>query len=325
MRHPDPVRRSTQGTYSPGCVRAAGPGGALTSQAHEGICFAHVRSIVLRVRPAPVAAPPSGGRRPLPRPRASRGSRARRGQGAARSGDRDPTAQRETRLVRPSGRPAAHGDRVGAPDLPGVRSGAGAAPQRTLRAPGRHHWTQHRRRQVLTGPLPRVGRADPPRDSRIPLVRPAPPSGAGAETDRGGPGQLHTRDRADAGPGRGTAPAPGGGPAPRGHQGGTRRDLPTERLAAAGGHLRRPARLPDPHQPVPRAGSAHRPGPGRPAEAAARHRGLLGPARHGPVLPRRRTPVQHPPVTGRSSAGGLGARGLVSAGLRPGDAVVGPR
>ena len=45
----------------------------------------------------------------------------------------------------------------------------------------------------------------------------------------------------------------------------------------------------------------------------------------GPVLPRRRAAVEHPAVAGRSGARGLGARGLVSAGVRPGDAVVGAR
>ena len=75
-RHPDPVSRRTFPRVQPG---GPGPGSARNSSAHEGICLAHVRSIVLRVRPAP-AAPHlrPARRRPLPRPRAADGPRAGR-------------------------------------------------------------------------------------------------------------------------------------------------------------------------------------------------------------------------------------------------------
>src|SRR5690606_19741613 len=97
------------------------------------------------------------------------------------------------------------------------------------------------------------------RNSGLPLVRPAPPTRTGAPADRGGSGQLHTGDRAAAGPGRGAATAPGRGTSAGGHQGGTRRDLPAELLAAAGRDVRRAPGLRGPYLPVPRAGPAHRP------------------------------------------------------------------
>ena len=118
---------------------------------------------------------------------------------------------------------------------------------------------------------PAVVRAVPARNSCLPRVRPAPPTGAGAAAGRRGSRQLHAGDRADAGPGGGPRAAPGRGSAPRGREGRPRRDLPAQRLAAAGRDVRRPARLRGPDLPLSRAGVAHRPGPGRPAEAAARH------------------------------------------------------
>ena len=121
------------------------------------------------------------------------------------AGGRRPAAQRETRLVRPAGRPAAHGDRLGAPDLPGVQPGPGAAPQRPFRPPGRHHRPHDGGRQVSTGPLPRLGGAVPARNSGLPRVRPAPSAGPGAAADRRRPGELHAGHRADARPGGGAA------------------------------------------------------------------------------------------------------------------------
>ncbi|MGJ3562109.1 phosphotransferase family protein [Streptomyces sp. INA 01156] len=113
------------------------------------------------------------------------------------------------------------------------------------------------------------------------FVRHRPPCGRPA--DRGGPGQLHPGDRADARPGGGPPAAPDGSTTASGHQGGTRRDLPAERMAPTGRDLRRPAGLRGADRPLPRAGPAHRPGHGRSAETAARHRARGRAPGHGPV------------------------------------------
>ncbi|CAK7283147.1 hypothetical protein SGPA1_21122 [Streptomyces misionensis JCM 4497] len=326
-----PPRPGPPGDIPQGVPGSPGRAGARTPQAgtagNEGICISHVRGNVLRVRPAQAVAPPPGGRRTVSRPGGASGRpRAGRTPAAADPGPaRHATAERETRPVRPPGRPAARGDRRGAADLPGVHAGPGPAAQRPVRALRRYDGTRHGRRQVPAGPLARMGGAQQARNSRIPLVRPAPASGPGAPADRGGSGQLHPGHRADAGPGGGAPAASDGGAPPRGHPDGARRDLPGERLAAPGRPVRHAAGLRRPDLAGPRAGPAHRPGPRRPAEAAARHRARGGPPGHAPVLPRRRAAVEHAALPDRPGAGRLGARGLVPAGLRPGHAVAGAR
>ena len=266
-------------------------------------------------------------RRPLPRPHASGGPGARRRPDAACAGTRHPTrsagdstcpARRARSCARRS--PSVH--RI-CPEF---------APVQVLRRSGRSVLlvgTTGRSTAVakcLLDHSPVWARAVPARNSRIPRVRPAPPTGAGAAADRRGPGQLHAGDRADAGPGGGPAAAPGGGAAARRPPGGPRRDLPAQRVAAAGRDCSTPRWTTRDGSPATTSWvcsptgtsaicrsccTASRTPSGRQGMGQFCHGDallsniLLSPA--GPVLV------------------GLGARGLVPAGLRPGDAVGGAR
>ncbi len=237
MRLPDPVAVPALPRVRPG-GRA---GWVRHSQAHEGICQAHVRSIVLRVRPVPAAArhpPPSGegshspGQRPVPRPRAPCGHSARLRSDPTRSGARHTTAQRKAGPVRSAGSAVAGGRRRRAPRLSGVPPGPGAAAQPAFRPAGRDERAHHRGRQVFSGPVGRTGGADQARDSDVPFVRPAPSAGAGPAAGRGRPGQRDAGDRADGGPGGG-APAPPGRGAARGRPAGrARRGAPAQPVAS---------------------------------------------------------------------------------------------
>lgn len=225
-----PPRPAALGTPQ-GAERPCGRGGARSLSAHEGICLAHVHSIVLRVRPAPAAASPGSGWRTVSRPPCRR-PRARHRPDPACGRAGYPLAQRKTGPVRSAGRPAEDGDRLGAKDLPGVQPGAGTAAQRPFGAPRRYHRPRDRGRQVFTGPLPRVVGAVPPRNSGIPGVRPAPPAGPGAPAHRSGSGELHPGHRADARAGGGSDQAPVRGPAAGGSACGARRGQQGQRLAS---------------------------------------------------------------------------------------------
>ncbi len=164
-----------------------------------------------------------------PGPRPAPGRRA-----ADRAAGQLPSAQRENRLDRPAGGPASHrGDR-GAADLPRVHPGAAAAPRRPYGAADRHLRPRSGGGQVPAGPVPRLGGTFPPRDSRLPHVRPPPSAGPGAAADRRRPRELRPGDRADARTGGRPAAPPGAGTDPGRRPRGPAGVLADQRVAAAG-------------------------------------------------------------------------------------------
>ena len=233
-----PPRPGPAGAHSPGCARLSGAGRRRATRRHTKGSVSPMYAASSSVSAPPRPLPPAPGAAAAPYldpapPRRLRVLGAR--PDAARAGARHPTAQRETRLVRPPGRAAAHGDRVGAPDLSGVHircrcCAAAAVPYSLVGTTGRttavakclldHSpaWAERFRHEIAA--YRAFVRHRPP--VRVPRLIAADPDNCTLVIERM-PGRVAALQR-----------HPVEAPPRADITGGARRDLPAQRLAAAG-------------------------------------------------------------------------------------------